>query len=188
MRAPPVLTVTRTDLEKGLRLIRKFCRPSMKAEAVLSFDDSCLHVEIGGMSVAIGAQGHWPGQARVPGRFIVALAEIPPRGDPLSFRVQDGRLHIGTSTVACAWQSSWSNLIELPMGASEAELLSLRFHNTSVEIAQAGLAKALEEAELSLRNKIFTALESLKEFHVTQEDLIAVVKTALKRKYKKPMG
>lgn len=177
------LTVEKREFDAAFRLLKKLCKSRKNEEAVLSFDGACLHIELGGMTVTPAAKGSWGGQVRVSGHFILGLAKIPPAGDPVIFRVADGRFSLGSSSVACQWQQPWLKQIELPMNPALGELLSLRFRYTQEEIVQSGLAAVVADAEAKTERKLTAALEALKEFHVIMPDLKALTEQALRRKY-----
>src|SRR2546423_7030970 len=108
---PPSLQIRQKDLKEPFRLLKKLCRPERDEEAIISFDDRVLHVDLGGMTVTIPAIGEWPGQARIPGTFILHLAQVPPTIDPVCVYVEDGRIHFGSTSVGCSWQAPWRALI-----------------------------------------------------------------------------
>lgn len=134
-----ILRVTQPDLMALCRQVRKLCRPKPGEEAILSYDEACLHVELGGMTVTVAATGDWPGQCRVLGQFIMTIAKIPRADDPVVIHVKDGLLSIGSSSFRCVWQSAWSAQIDLPMNASLIGLLATRQRYTNEEIMQSGL-------------------------------------------------
>ena len=147
MNTPAHLTIARVELNEAFRLLKKLCKPRPDEEAVLSYDGGCLHIELGGMTVTPGATGTWPGQVRIPGSYLMALAKLPPTGDPLLLKVENGRIHFGSSSVGCTSQDAWTRVIELPMNATTAQILSLRFEYSLEEIEAAGYAKVVSETE-----------------------------------------
>jgi hypothetical protein len=165
------LTIQRAEMLAAFKTLRKLCRPSPSEEAVLSYDGACLHIELGGMAMTPAATGTWNGQARVPGSFILGLAKLPPSGDPVHIRVEQGRLHVGSTSVGCVWQAAWSKQIELPVNPSTTDLLTLRFNYTDGEIAASGLKQVLSEAEARLSGKLELAVQHLTEYDVTIQDM-----------------
>src|SRR5437762_2004338 len=130
----PNLQIKHKNLKEPFRLLKKLCRPERDEEAIISFDDQVLHVDLGGMTVTIPAVGEWPGQARIPGSFILSVATLPPTADPLIVRVEDGRFYFGSASVGCVWQPPWSALIELPMNPKIKMILALRSKYSDEEI------------------------------------------------------
>lgn len=175
------LSILRPDFDASFTLIRKLCKASPEGEAVLSFDGECLHIELGGMGVTPAARGEWPGQARVRARFILALAKVPPSGEAIEFRVEDGRIRVGTTVANCVWQPAWSRCIELPENASRADVLALPLQYEHDDIEASGYANALKEAEEWRDDRIADALTALRDLGVTREDIEALAHEALRR-------
>jgi len=176
------LSVPRPGLEEAFRLVRKLCKPKRGEEAILSFDGACLHIECGGMTVAPGAQGNWPGQVRIPADFLQVLAKYPPSGDPVQFSVKDDRLHVGSSSIKCTIQSAWSKSIELPMNATFAQILALQFTHTPEEIEAAGYSKMVNQAKSSADVRIAKAATHLKDFLIEPQELRNFAYATMKRK------
>ena len=111
MTATPTLEVAKHELDDAWRRVAILARDVRKrtldaSEAVLSFRDGRLEIHVSGnfRAVSVPARGMWPGQARVPGQFIVGVAKVPPAGDPVTFRVVGDRLHVQSISVGCQWQ------------------------------------------------------------------------------------
>lgn len=166
-----VLSVEQPALVKSLRHVAKRCKPLPGEEAILSHDGSCLHIDLGGMTVTVLATGDWPGQCRVLGKFIITIAKIPPPDDPVVFRVKDGLLCIGTSSFRCTWQSAWTAQINLPMNASMIDLLATRHRHTNEEIMQSGLTVAVKDAEIKRDRLITKAVKYLGAMGITESDI-----------------
>jgi len=176
------LSVPRPGLEKAFRLLRKLCRPKRGEEAVLSFDGACLHIDCAGMTVAPAADGIWPSQIRIPADFLMALARIPPSGDPVRFSVKDGRLHVGSCSIACILQAAWTKSIELPMTPSLAQIVALQFTHTAEEIATAGYSKLVDDAESAAESRIAKAAKQLEDLMVEPEELRKFAYATIRRK------
>lgn len=166
-----VLSVDQQSLVKALHHVVKLCKPLPGEEAILSHDGSCLHIDLGGMTVTVLASGDWPGQCRVLGKFVVTIAKIPPPDDPVVIRVDNGLLSIGTSSFRCAWQSAWTAQLSLPMNASMIDLLSMRHRHTNEEIMQSGLAVAVKDAEVKRDRLITKAVKHLGAMGITDSDV-----------------
>lgn len=181
MNTTAYLTIPRKELTEAFRLLKRLCKPRHDEEAILSYDGSCLHIELGGMTVTPGATGTWIGQVRIPGSYLMGLAKMPPAGDPMIVKVENGWLHFGSTSIKCKSQDSWSRIIELPMNATVGQILSLRFQFSPEEIEASGYAKVLREAEASAERKIEKAAKELAEFHIKAEALREFVHAHLKR-------
>jgi len=141
------LLIPRDDLLKLSRILLKANRPKRGEQAILSYDGACLHIELGGATVAIPASGSWPGQARVLGAFIRSIARLPPEEDPIAFTDKNANLTIGRTSVKCAWQAPWTANIEMPINATLVDYLALRHHHTNGEIMTAVLPVIYEYSE-----------------------------------------
>lgn len=175
-----VLRVDRASLLKVLHHIAKLCKPKPGEEAILSYDEACFHIDLGGMTVTVAATGDWPGQCRVLGMFIVTMAKLPPTGDPVEFRVKDGLLAIGSSSFRCTWQSAWTAQINLPMNASMIDLLALRQRHTNEEIMQSGLTIAVKDAEVRRDRLITKAVKHLGGMGITESDIRRMIDEKIK--------
>ena len=176
------LSVARPALDEAFRLLRKLCKPKRDEEAVLSFDGACLHIECAGMTVAPGATGNWPGQVRIPADFLMMLVKMPPAGDPIEVRIEDGRVHVGSSSIGCKTQSAWSKQLELPMNATFADILALHLQHTPQEIEAAGYSKMVAQAKDSADRKIDRIASQLKDFMVEPEELRTFLYGSMRRK------
>ncbi len=177
------LTITKKALHDAFRLLKKLCKHRHDEEAVLSYDGGCLHIELGGMTVTPSATGSWKGQVRIPGSYLMGLVKIPPAGDPLVVKVEDGRLHFGSSSVKCKIQKSWSRVVELPMNALRVDILSLRFQYSPEEIEASGYATFVRETEEWASRKIEKVAKELKDFQISDTILREFVYAHLKRSY-----
>jgi hypothetical protein len=176
------LQLSKAELDSAFRVLKKLCKPRRDEEAVLSFDGTCLHIEGAGMGVTPRASGSWPGQVRLSAKFLLGLAKVPPVCDPIEFRVEDGRLHIASSSVACSVQPAWRKAIELPMNATDAELLALHFTHAPEDIEAAGYGLTVQHALGRVDSKIQKAAELLAEFSVRPEELRAFVHGSMRRR------
>ena len=150
----------------------------------MSYDGGCLHIELGGMTVTPTATGKWSGQIRIPGSYIMALAKIPPSGDPVIVKVENGWIHFGPTSVKCKSQDSWSRVIELPMNATAADILTLHFQYSPEEIEASGYSKVVKETEAWAAGKIKKAAVELEKLHISEEVLREFVYARLKAGYK----
>ncbi len=76
MSSNPRLQIDRAELIQTLNAINKIFTTASKAEAVLSFENGTLIIELQGMSVSLPASGEWPGRARIATGFLIMLAQV----------------------------------------------------------------------------------------------------------------
>ncbi len=187
MTAAPILEVAKHELDNAWRrlvvLVRGVRKPM--GEAMLSYWDGKLEISCSGIAVSVPARGTWPGQARVPGQFIVGLAKVPPAGDPVTFRVEGDRLSISTLSVVCTWQQPAARTIHVPVNPSLTWLLSLPLHYTGDEIGKAALAGDIQTAQARGGRLIARALTALKPFGVLRDDLAQLVFKSIERQHPK---
>ncbi len=179
------LVVQRADLEDALRLIRRLCRPKKGEEAFLSFDEACLHIECGGMGVTPPARGRWAGQVRVDAKFVVGMSRlmpVVPKGGPVVFRFEEGRLHVGNASTKARVQEAWSKCIDMPMNATRFDFLLLRHQHSREDIESAGYAGSVAEAEEWADRKVVHAADCLAELSVTYEQVRKLVATNLRKR------
>lgn len=67
------LDVDRRQLLGALRLMFTVARPQYGEPAILRHIDGQLRIRAGGKEVGAKAVGHWPGEARSSGNFLLAL-------------------------------------------------------------------------------------------------------------------
>ena len=81
------------------------------------------------------------------------------------------------------WQKSNEKLIQLSMNPTLGELLVLKLKYTAEEIMAAGHSETVKQAELECSCALEKAVEKLKQFHVSEEDLSEVVDKCLMRQF-----
>ncbi|MBK8229367.1 MAG: DUF3883 domain-containing protein [Candidatus Eisenbacteria bacterium] len=95
------LTLTRDSANILFRAVTKMIGSTRGQDAVLTYDDGDLLIQIGESCVGATATGSWTHGVNVPAAFIRGLAKYPSFEDPIVVRVADGRLHIGSASIAC---------------------------------------------------------------------------------------
>ncbi|MDX2023277.1 MAG: hypothetical protein SF187_23790 [Deltaproteobacteria bacterium] len=151
------------------------------SEAFLAREEALMKVSVGGASCMFEAEGDWDKAVRVPASFIIGLSKLPPRGDPISMFVADGRLCIGDMSVDCLLQDAHhSQIFDLPPGLDLATRLRLLLPHSHEVLEQAGLLKELFDAEGELQVLVQEAAESLAMLGVSEEDLGTFVRSKLK--------
>ena len=71
------LAVDRKELADALRILTRNVKVTKAGEAIIQFVEGNLVIRIGGAKVSARASGRWPGEARLPGAFILATAKFP---------------------------------------------------------------------------------------------------------------
>ena len=61
------LSVDRTEFAKALRLVGRAGKAVRSAEAILTFDDQRLNIDLSGNATQVDANGDWPTEVRLPG-------------------------------------------------------------------------------------------------------------------------
>ena len=103
---PPWLEVQFTELQAAIRGMRKLARAKEQAEAVVSFADGKIVIELPAIAVRASAEGVWPGEARVPASFVQGLARSITtsitESETVRFQVEDERLSLGNYSTPLA--------------------------------------------------------------------------------------
>lgn len=175
------VTVARESFLAAMRPLRRFVKRKDPGEAIISMEGEDLFISAMGVSTAMPAVGEWAGEVRIPARFVLALAVVPPSGDPLTIEVAEGRLRIGSLSISCTLSDSWMSEIPLPLDATPAQILSLRFQYSPERIEKAGLAKRLAAEDAAAMKRIMKAWKELEPLGVKVEDLKTLVKETLKQ-------
>ena len=177
----PTLTVSRSELIEALKPLRKLANKKESGDCILSFDAGKLAIQLTGVITQVEAQGTWPGQARIGGKPLAKLWKTLPPGDPVDLSVHDDRLHMGTLSLGCVWQSKDAALIHLPIDAPLPVILSAALKHTPEEITASGLGGVVEQAEKK-RDKIYArALKILETLDISHEDLSRFVDEHIRR-------
>jgi len=177
----PLLRVNRPELEDALKKARKFLKPKDRSEAVFSFDQGSLRVQMVGMTFTATAEGVWPGQARVPIASMGIFLSGIPGADWIEVRIHGDRLGISTLSVPCAWDPIPTQAIQLPLDPSLLMILQLSLAHSREHIAASGLEKVLEGAEKRRDELVEKAAELLRDLAVSPSDLLDMVDGCIAR-------
>lgn len=166
------LTVTQSELLPALRTLSGVVEPTQASEAVLTYKDGLLTISLPGASVDVPAQGAWPGLVRFPGLFLLSLARVPPRGDPLNLKVTGGRFRISTSSVQCSVEEvKQKPNLEVPLDASLTTLVRVHLTNDYGDIERAGLLPLVQSAIERRDEFISEAAEILAPLEISADAL-----------------
>lgn len=131
--------VSRKDLASALRTLARFVKRKQEADAVVSFADGTLQIELPGGAVGVAAQGEWDGEVRVPGRFLLTYAKSLPAADPMPVEVRGDRFRLAGLSVGCVLQEATGDRIELPLDPSVVDILRMLARYSDEEIERSGL-------------------------------------------------
>lgn len=165
------VTILRKDLLEAFRRFRLVKAPKKAPEALVSMEGDSLCFSVGGVATYAKAAGSWSGEARIPGPFLLALARMPPPGDPVVVVVRDGRFHFGSLSVTCVEQDAWQSEIALPLDPSVGEILRVALSYPADRVEMAGLKKSVEDAWARAGKLIDQAATTLAPLGLTREDL-----------------
>lgn len=178
------IQVKRSDFIDLLKAFKKLCKPYPGEKAVLRFSNDTLLVNLGGMAQECTASGTGEINLRFAGHVLLALAKVPPQGDPIDMRFEDGeeaRFRIGTTIIRCTRQNTGIRRIQLPMHATTSDMLALRLKYSDEEIAESGYEKSIEKAMEKRNRAVVKAGKSLDKFYVSHKDLIELIDQCLLR-------
>lgn len=177
------LSVDRYDLLDGLKKFKSPRRIRSLERALLGFDGKYFSIEALDQVIVAKAEGLWPGIASVSATLIVALAKVPPAGDPIMVMCTGSRLQLGSLAMDCTWQPVSHTLLRLPATADWAEAISLKYCATRAEILAGKLEGKIRNAERKLDSLIVKAAKSLAPVGVTEQDIRSIVERRLEEKY-----
>jgi hypothetical protein len=173
------LQVNRSELVKGLQTLARHTKLTHTGEVILRFKEGRLEVRIGGVEISAAASGRWPGEARAPGSFLLPLVKHAPEVDPLPIRVEADRLHVAGLSIPCHWQTAGAALVEIPIGATLAEILRIGMRQTKDTLEQSGILKRVEDARARRRALVVKAVALLKPLDVRTDDVERMVDSCL---------
>lgn len=162
---PPTLTVERAPLQEGLRRLRKTGKQSSEP-VCLSYANAALTISWAGSSEQVPAKGQWPATVSVPAGWLRALAKALPEANPLSIRLDNGRVII----------ESLSCVVVDP--GTQAELVNTQDRARRISKAAAAL-KAFRVDEDDIEHLIDRSeLEGHHRYHTDEDRLLKSVAEA----------
>jgi hypothetical protein len=178
----PHLDVERPGLTQALKAVNQVLAKKRGAgEAIFSYEDNQLQIDVGGLTVYANASGDWPGQARVSRSFAVNLIYGLHDIDPIPMRVDSGRLYVGNLSTTCAWSESQATPIFLPVNANLADILATAMNHSPAAIGRAGLTQAVLDAEEQRSDLEARAAKILAPLGITLTDLHSLADACIKR-------
>jgi hypothetical protein len=165
------LSVDRKQLTAAVRILTRNVKIASAGEAILRFVGCDLVIQIGGARASARANGRWPGEARLPGAFLLGAAKLLPADDPVPIRVEAGHLYIARSSVKCVWQRFGAAKIELPIDATLPMLVRIAREHTREAIEASGIAKVVDAAFAEESELIKRAALILAQLGVTEEEV-----------------
>lgn len=142
------------DFGKALRKLGRALPKRKGEQAVLSYDAAKLHVELGGGTIVIPAEGRADAQVRVAGAALLSFPRVLPRDSSLRLRAIDYRLRLGPCSLPCAIQSAWSKVVDLPAGMTTEQALRTLLEEDFEDIEASGLAPYVKANQKTLMRVI----------------------------------
>jgi hypothetical protein len=168
----PCVHVDRTEFLRALKILDKSLKSKRYPEAIIAFKEGMLSIDIPGMGTTVPAEGVWSGQALAPSILIRALATKLPAGDPLSLRVEGGKIHIGSLSVPCSWQPAEPNVPTVAKKTGESDMPGSHFG-----FPYSQWTKAKEEV-----HKLLIAY-ACSQWEITYDEIVTKVRTLPFKKY-----
>src|SRR5260221_10727965 len=97
----PTLLVDRSELVRALGIIAKQAKRKYVGDAMFSFANGQLRIDLDGLTVKAAAEGEWPGRARVAAAFAVAAAALAFPNDRVSLGVVGNQLVVDGLSRPC---------------------------------------------------------------------------------------
>ena len=169
------LSVDRKQLADALRILTRSVKVAKAGEAIVRFVGGDLVIEICGAKASARASGRWPGEARLPGAFLLAAAKLPPKLDPIPIRVEAEQLYIADFSAQCVWQRSGASKIRIPVDATLPILRRIARENSREAIEASGIAEVLDAAFAEEEALIKHAAGILAQLGVPEADVRRLV-------------
>jgi hypothetical protein len=163
------LAVDRKELAAAIRTLTRHVKVVSAGDAILRFVKGDLVIQVGGAKACARASGRWPGEARLPGAFLVGTAKPLPETDPIEIRVEAEHLYIERSAVKCVWQKFGAAKIEVPIGATLEMIRKIARKHSREEIEAAGIAKVVDAALEEENEIIKRAADILSQLGISED-------------------
>jgi hypothetical protein len=173
------LVVDGGHLRQGLRWFEKVRKIRATEKALISFDRTFMLVEALDRGFVARASGEWPGTAKVNATLVAALAKAPPAAEDVRVAYADGKLRIGSLSVACEWQPVSVSMMNIRAAPDWVEALAMKYRLPRGRIVAEGLAERVEDAERQMDRLIVRCAKSLAPLHVSEADLRELVEKRL---------
>ena len=177
------LLVDGSHFREGLKRFRAMHGPRPSDKVHFAFDGSYLSVDALDSAFAARATGAWPGVASCGLSLVAALAKVPPHGEDISLRYEDGHLRIETLTVAAEWQPVSGSLLAAPVVLDWVETLSLKYRMHRSRLLNLGRMSEVESAEKKLTAVIARATKVLAPLGVRERDVRMLVEQTLRDRW-----
>jgi hypothetical protein len=174
------LDVDRGELSEGLRRLARHVKLARAGEAILRLEDGRLVIQAGGGEISAAATGRWPGEARVSGAFVLAIAKHLPSSDPVPLRVEAGRFFVAGTSILCQWQKTGAAQVEIPIGAPLSEIIRIGMEYTDEALKQSGILERVEEARARRELLVERAAATLEPLGVRAEDVVRFVNDCIR--------
>lgn len=93
------LCVQRTEFLRALLAFRRHSRRQPEGSIRLYCQTGTLHMKLGDLTVTMPARGDWPGPVLIARDFLHTVALLPPPGDPVAIRLENGFIQIGSTAM-----------------------------------------------------------------------------------------
>lgn len=174
------VSIARADFLNAVKRLRLVRSPKEIPEALISMEGQNLCFSVIGVATYAQAEGTWTGEVRISGAFLLAIAKMPPPGDPMHIHVREGRCYFGPMSTTCVEQDGWKSEIELPLDPGLDEILRIAFRHSAEEIEKAGLRIRVEDAKARASKLVSKAAVILAPLGISRTDLRDLLVAKLK--------
>lgn len=156
----------------GLNNIVRLGRQS-RGDLIIGFGQKEVRLTCGATSVSVPALGNAAGSVAFPRGALHPLKVDARSFAKTSIRLwlDGGRLHIGNLAMACTWQPDTAPAPPLALNASLLDVLRLPYGMSQEELAAAGLACLLAQAEERLNALVGNATHDLAPLGIPREEI-----------------
>lgn len=178
------LQVGAGELAAGLDMFRRFLK-SKKAfgDALVSLEGEALRIDLGGMTQKVPAAGEWPGEARIPGGFLLQMVPRTFPGDIVAIHAEENHLAMSSgpwnASAPATWEVSARPDDSLPLAPTMIDKIRFSLRHSPKELERMGVTRIVESALADADRLLLRAAAGLVELGITADDL----RDLLKRKY-----
>lgn len=170
-----VAIVQTSELEAGLRTLRRAGRKRAQGQAVIREEDGDLIIEYDGVAFGLPYEGDWRGYLWLDGSVLIGLGGHLPRQPTIRIGLEDEHLRLGGMRIPCHWDSAEGPKISLPDNPRLIHLVGLGLRNTRDELRTAGILGIVEKAEARVDGLIARAAKALEALEIPESEVRRLV-------------
>ncbi len=170
-----IVTFSKKDFLQSLNTLKLGAKGANPPELVISYEDGCFQMRLGGIIGKIPCQGSFTGLTRLPGKTVNILGFNLPDKETLTIQCDDSSICFEGFRLKCQWESASLVNITIPVNATWVDALRLLSSYSEKAIEKAGLLDLWKAAQEKKEDRITKALVALSELGTTKEEINSIV-------------